>query len=282
MRRRASFALSLPERLVRALVATLSGGLKESAQLVLPRLVRRSKFYEVTAGNALRIAIELVGRVDSGKPGAAGATSAARLTIKKAAGNAVEFGSIAAFGFSPLWLLAGASDILSGSRVYLRALEDELAGAGILAEGAHFGSVDQLLGVLEGTSATTATLIDTPPIELRELRSSLGELRTQATSLPSLPELASLFEGLKRTASLEGSSLLEVSSGVGLAFLVSAKNISRDHLVAPYREDWKPLREEGFGAYAARVSIPYRDAVASHFDADRESWTEKGLGKLGM
>ena len=54
MKQRLSFALSLPERLIRAIVATLSGGLRESAQRVLARLVRRSKFYEVTAGNALR------------------------------------------------------------------------------------------------------------------------------------------------------------------------------------------------------------------------------------
>ena len=46
---------------------------------------------------------------------------------------------------------------------------------------------------------------------------------------------------------------------MGLAFLLSARQLGREHLVAPYREDWKPLREEGFAAYARRVSEPYRD-----------------------
>ena len=41
-------------------------------------------------------------------------------------GNAVELGSIAAFGFSPLWLLAAAADVTHGTRVYLDAFVREL------------------------------------------------------------------------------------------------------------------------------------------------------------
>jgi hypothetical protein len=71
-----------------------------------------------------------------------------------------------------------------------------------------------------------------------------------------------------------------VSEGIGLAFLVSARDLGRDHLVVPYREDWKPLRDEGFAAYARRVSGPYRRAVAEHFDTERPTWTERALGRL--
>src|SRR3954463_6809191 len=42
---RANFLVSLPERLVRSLVALVGGTLHETAQLVLPRLVRRSRLY---------------------------------------------------------------------------------------------------------------------------------------------------------------------------------------------------------------------------------------------
>ena len=57
-----------------------------------------------------------------------------RLAFRKGAGNAVELGAVVAFGFSPLWLLAGASDVLRGTRLYL----DELmatrdAGEGLAA-----------------------------------------------------------------------------------------------------------------------------------------------------
>jgi hypothetical protein len=67
---------------------------------------------------------------------------------------------------------------------------------------------------------------------------------------------------------------------MGLAFLLSARNVGREHLVTPYREDLRPLRKEGFAAYARRVAVPYRSAVAGHFDRGRESWTERGLKRI--
>ena len=84
--------------------------------------------------------------------------SAQEITKRKAAGNVVELGSIAAFGFSPLWLLAAASDVVHGSRVYLAAFVDELKRAGVLAEEREIGSVDELLETLESASGRTARL----------------------------------------------------------------------------------------------------------------------------
>jgi hypothetical protein len=48
----------------------------------------------------------------------------------------------------------------------------------------------------------------------------------------------------------------------------------------PYREDWEPLREEGFGAYARRIARPYGEAMAGHFDPQRPSWTERAFARL--
>ncbi|MEZ4501107.1 MAG: hypothetical protein R3C39_00570 [Dehalococcoidia bacterium] len=270
------YLVSLPERLVRAAFAGSGGAIRETSQLLLPRFARRSRLYEVTASNALRIATELIGGVEgSDRFVEAGAPSAGRVAAKKAAGNVVEFGSIAAFGFSPLWLLAGASDVLSGSRVFLRTLEDELANAGVLREGVRFGSVDQLIGAIEGASGQTAGLIDLPPLELSELKASLAELKGNASSLPSAKEMTALLNGLVETARLEQRSLLEVSSGVGFAFLASAKHLGRQHVVEAYREDWQPVRSEGFGAYAARIAAPYRAAMQGHFSPTRETHTER-------
>jgi hypothetical protein len=277
---RTRFLLSLPERTVRAAAAIVGGALHESFQLVLPRLVRRSRLYEASAKNLLRVAIELVGGVQAAAGPEPAAPGAGELALRKGAGNVVELGSIAAFGFSPLWLLAGASDVMRGSRVYLAALTEELKRAGVVAEDVEVTSVDELLGVLERGTGGTARLIDVPPLELQELRRSLAELRAEADALPSSEELASLFEGLRRTARAEDRSLLEVSTGVGLAFLLSAKNVSREHLVVPYGEDWQPLRREGFAAYARRVSAPYAEAVSGHFDPDRPTWTEKIVGRI--
>jgi hypothetical protein len=275
-RKRWRFLASVPERGVRAGAATLGGTLHESFELTLPRFVRRSRLYEATAKNLLRVVIELVGGVE-GSPTAEADAAAGEIAVRKGAGNIIELGSIAAFGFSPLWLLAAASDLTHGSRVYLATLTEELKAAGVLAEDVDPGSVDELLGVLENTSGDTARLIDLPPLELQELRASLVELRSHADSLPSPDELAALFAALRRTAAAEDRSLLEVSAGVGMAFLTSAKKVSSEHVAAPYREDWRPVRDEGVAAYARRVSRPYRLAVARHLDAQQHSRTERLL-----
>ena len=120
-------------------------------------------------------------------------------------------------------------------------------------------------------------MVDLPPLELAELRRSFAELRSSAAELPSPEELAALYEGLTRTAARERRSLLEVSSGMGLAFVMSARNLGREHLVVPYGEDLKPLRDEGFAAYSRRISEPYRAAIAGHFDPQKPSWTERAL-----
>ena len=258
-------------------MGALGGVIHESFQVLLPRFVRSSRLYEATAKNALRIAVEAVGRVE---PAETPDVSAQEITKRKAAGNVVELGSIAAFGFSPLWLLAAASDAVHGSRVYLAAFVDELKRAGVLAEERQIGSVDDLLAALESASGRTAGLIDIPPLELAELRSTLGEFRTDASGLPGPKELSSLYEGLRQEAARERGSLLEVSVGMGMAFLLSAKSVTNTHLAIPYREDWAPLRREGFAAYARRVGAPYARAVGGHFDPERPSWTERLLIKL--
>jgi hypothetical protein len=271
------YAISLPERAVRALVGTLGGLIHESAQVLLPRFVRTSRLYEATAKNALRIAVEAVGRVEPAEPQD---VSAEEITKRKAAGNLVELGSIAAFGFSPLWLLAAASDVVHGSRVYLASFVEELKRAGVLAEGRRIESVDELLEALENASGRTAGLIDIPPLELTQLRATLGQFRADASGLPTPKELASLYQGLREEAARERGSLLEVSVGMGMAFLLSARSVANTHLAIPYREDWAPLRREGFAAYARRVGAPYARAVAGHFDRKRPSWTERLLLKL--
>ena len=65
-----------------------------------------------------------------------------------------------------------------------------------------------------------------------------------------------------------------------MAFVTSARTISDRHVKVPYREDWEPLRDEGFAAYARRVSRPYGEAAASHFDPERRSYTERVLSRI--
>ena len=151
------FFASVPERTVRAGAAGLSSTLHESFELTQRSSAARAL---VAAKNLLRVLIELVGGVE-GSPTVEPGPGAGEIAKRKAAGNVVEVGSIFAFGFSPLWLLAAASDLTHGSRVYL-TLEDELKAAGVIDEDVDAHSVDELLGVLEGTSGGTARLVDIP------------------------------------------------------------------------------------------------------------------------
>lgn len=279
-RRLGRFVASIPERIVRSTAAVVGGALYETGALLLPRFIRRSRLYEATAKNLLRVAIEGVGGVQGAASLERSAPSAGELAKRKGAGNIVELGSIAAFGFSPLWLLAATSDLLHGSRVYLNALVAELKRTGVLAEDAEFGSVEELLEALERGTGRTARLIDIPPLELEELRASMEELRSDVESLPRPDELAAAYRGLVKTAERERRPLLEVSTGVGLAFLVSARNVGSKHVVAPYREDWKPMRREGFANYARRVAGPYARAAVGNFDRRRPTWTERLIGRV--
>jgi hypothetical protein len=278
---RTTLWLSMPERLARTIAAVAGGIVHETATLVLPRLVRRSRLYEATAKNLLRITVELVGGVEASAPTTTEVEpDPGRLAVRKGAGNVVELGSIAAFGFSPLWLLAAAADVTHGSRIYLDTFVSELKRRGVLEPETSFETVDDLLASLEGVSGTGARLIDIPPLEVEALKRSLAELRRDTSGLPTPRELAGLLEGLRRTAADERRTLLEVSVGVGLAFFNSARHVGRQHLLDPYREDLRPVKREGFGAYAARVSQRYAEAVARHFDLSEPSLTERGLEQL--
>jgi hypothetical protein len=279
-RRSGRFVASLPERVLRSAAAVVGGAVYETGALVLPRFIRRSRLYEATAKNLLRVMIEGVGGVQDAPSLEPSAPPPRELAKRKGAGNVVELGSIAAFGFSPLWLLAAASDLLHGSRVYLNALVEELKRAGVVAEDAEFRSVEELLETLERGTGRSARLIDVPPLELAELRVSIDELRADVGALPTPEELATAYRGLVRTAQRERRPLLEVSTGVGMAFLTSARRVGREHVVLPYREDWRPLRREGFGAYARRVAGPYARAAAGHFDPRRPTWTERLIGRV--
>jgi aconitate hydratase len=277
------FLVSLPERLVRALAALTGGTIHETAELLLPRLVRRSRLYEATAKNLLRITVELVGGVERPRQEIADEfePSPRKLVVRKGAGNAVELGSIFAFGFSPLWLLAAAADVTHGTRVYLDALVAELKEAGVVAKDAELASVDDLLAALEGASGTTARLIDIPPLEVEALRQSLSDLRENAEGLPTPAELSAAYAGLVREANREKRSLLEVSVGMGLAFFNSARKVGRQHVLDPYTEDLRPVRDEGFASYALRVGRPYAQAVLRHVDPRRPTLTDRGIERLG-
>ncbi len=277
------YVASLPERLPRAAAAGLGGVVYEGTVLLLPEWTRRSQLYQALLGRWLRIAIEWVGGVE-GEVLATESMSAGRLTVRKFAGNVVEFSSIFTVGFSPLWMLAAASDLIDGAQVYLDALTGELKRLGVLPPDQEFTSVDGLMETLGGVSNVLARAIDIPPLARDELQSSILEmneswqaLRASAGGLPSAAELSAIGQQMQETAEREQIPLWLVSSLLGLGALQAGVKLGQVHIFDYYRQALGEMQDDGIAAYMRRVSKPYLDVAAVHLDPGRTSYTEYAL-----
>lgn len=272
------YLASLPERAGRAGAALLGGAVYQLSETALPEFVRRSKLYEATVARLLRITIELLGDVHGVYPD--NPMTVQELTIRKAAGNVVEFASVVVAGWSPLWLLAGASDAIGGSKVYLRALVEELERIGLLLPHTDISSFEELLSRLEETSGVLADAVDVPPLNVNDLRASWRALQSQATDLPSPEGLASIFAGLQEAARQEGRSLLEVSTLVGLGAARAGIRLGDVYVFDYYRRALRSIAEEGLLAFLRRISSPYLERAGKHFDPAAPTYTERLLELL--
>jgi hypothetical protein len=276
MRRRIPrYVISLPERMTRAAIALVGGAVYETSNVALPRALRESKLYQVTIDRLLRILIEWVGDVRDVYQDEE--TSVQELAARKFTGNVLEVASIFAVGFSPLWLLAAASDVMGGSKAYLRALVDELEAAGHLPQDTDVASYEELLSRLETGSGVLADAIDIPPMSLQEARASFDALRRQASDLPPAEDLATLFQEMQATARREGRSLADVSAALGLAAAKAGLEMGNAHVFDFYRDALGAIREEGLLRFLRRVATPYVSRAGRHFDPNVTTYTDRFL-----
>jgi hypothetical protein len=258
-----SYLASLPERTARAGAALAGGLVYEVSEVVLPDAVRRSKLYQAIVVRLLRITIELVGGVEGVYP--TEEMPARELLVRKTAGNAVELASFMAVGWSPVWLLAGASDLVGGSKVYLRALVTELRDAGVISTKDDTSSFEELLSALEGTSGVLADTVDVPPLNVAGVRTSWQELQTQAAELPDAAGLEKIFAELQSAARQEDRSILEISSIVALGAVHAGVKLGNVHIFDYYRSALRMIVEEGLLSFLQRTSTPYLRRAGSHF-----------------
>ncbi|GAJ06265.1 unnamed protein product, partial [marine sediment metagenome] len=129
--RRLGYAISLPERTIRAFAASAGGLVYESTEVLLPGWLRRSRFYQGLIADLLRIVIELVGGVRGVLPPRD--IGVQELTMRKAASTGIGL----AGGWFPLWLFAVAADLTGGTRTYLHVLVSELKRDDVLHEDAE-------------------------------------------------------------------------------------------------------------------------------------------------
>ncbi|MBA3450636.1 MAG: hypothetical protein H0T18_05430 [Chloroflexia bacterium] len=269
------YLASLPERMARAAVALVGGVVYETSNVALPRAVREAKLYQVTIDRLLRIMIEWVGDVrdvygDEETP-------VQELAARKFTGNVMEWASIFAVGFSPLWILAAASDVMGGSKAYLRALVTELEAAGQLPADSDVASYEDLLSRLETGSGVLADAIDIPPLTLHDARASLDALRRQASDLPPAEDLATLFREMQSIAQREGRSLTDVSAALAVAAVKAGVEMGNVHVFDFYRDALGAIQEEGLLRFLRRVATPYVSRAGRHFDPRAGTYTERLL-----
>jgi hypothetical protein len=269
------YLVSLPERMTRAAIAIVGGAVYETSNIALPRALRESKLYQVTIDRLLRILIEGVGDVRDVYRDEV--TPVQELAARKFTGNVLEVASIFAVGFSPLWVLAAASDVMGGSKAYLRALVEELEAAGHLPQDTDIASYEELLSRLETGSGVMADAIDIPPMSMQEARVSLDALRRQASDLPPAEDLAMLFREMQATAQREGRSLTDVSAALGLAAAKAGLEMGNVHVFDFYRDALGAIREEGLLRFLRRVATPYVSRAGSHFDPNVTTYTDRFL-----
>ena len=280
------YAYSLPERIARAVAAAVGGATYETARLLLPRFVRGSKLYEVTAKNLLRDRDRGRGRREGGpEPRGARRRPPASSPCARSPGNVVELGSIAAFGFSPLWLLAGASDVAARlARVPRLARPRAEAGAGARVRTWTVGSVDDLLGVLEGGSGH-----DGAPHRHPAARAGRAARDRSPSSERAPEELPSAGRSSRRSTKASAArprrrsrSLLEVSTGRRARLpALGDPLVGRDHVAGPYARGLAS-RSGGRVRRATRgaSSAPYGRAVASTSTASARPTPSGLLGRL--
>jgi hypothetical protein len=292
------YLLSLPERVLRSATGLTAGLLRELSDVAIPRSVRRTRLYFNLVDSTLRFLIEQVGEVEGAYP--ADTKLAEDFALRRAAGNGIEMVGILAFRASPVWVMAALADLSGAGRHLVREIARELQRNQLLEPDTTFETVDQILNGLEDFSARTATTINTPPLDVGELRKEWNALRQDAARIPT-PAIGSLEEfwrELSEEARRQQRSIFVVSSVMTLAALATLPErllwLSRsatvaarhtgvllgDALLSHYRATLGAIHQEGLLAYWTRQYKPYLKAAARQFALQRRSATERFFERL--
>ena len=294
------YLLSVPERVVRALVGLAAGVTREVGEVALPAAVRRGQLYQNLVDTTLRFLIEEVG---GGKASIDNAALPDNFLARRAAGNAVELLGIVAFRASPVWILAALADVSGLGRQLIPEIADELKSQGLLDPATTFTALDEVLDGLERTSSHLAATINTPPLDVAGLRKDLHEIRTQTrklkgANLPSADAIGRSWTELKEEAARQQQSIFRTSSVMAISaarsFPVGVRWFSASVaagakrtgavwgavLLDHYRETLLEMRQTGYLAYSWRQLAPYIAASAGQFAPAHPTITERIVRRI--
>lgn len=293
-----NFLLSLPERGVRSVTALAGGLVRELGEVSIPQTIRRGQLYRNLVDGTVRFLVEQVGQVKGVYP--AEEKLSDDFLVRRAAGNGIELAGILAFRASPVWVLAALADASGAGRYLLREITASLKNEGLLDRAAEFTTVDDMLDGLEASAGRLASTVNTPPLDMSELRQEWAALRRDLSKisprqLPSMEALRTLWSDINEEAQKENRSVFQVSSLMAMSAInnvpekarwlsASTRTAARKAgatvaavLLQDYRTTLKQIRETGYIRYAARQFRPYLSAAVAQFSPRRTSLTERLL-----
>jgi hypothetical protein len=304
---RLRYALSLPERTVRAGSAAVAGTIREGAALLAPQAIQNSKTYTVMVKQTLDFLTEDIGGVakpqlpaTAGNENAVATPAADNFVARKSIGNFVDMASLATLHVSPLLLLATVSDIAYGSQTFLRELADELKRDGVIDEQSTIHHIEDLLAAVASATRLTAGAFDTPPLSVDGLRETIDQTREALRTIDParvIPqsEINRVWSEMRELAKRDGVSPLAISGAMTLYTLSSMHTVARGalsgvrvagrlfdrHVIDHYEAAIGEIRSRGVYSVLRDASGPYIDAVWQNFSAGRSTVTEDLLtGRL--
>ncbi|HNY39679.1 MAG TPA: hypothetical protein PKJ41_04770 [Bryobacteraceae bacterium] len=293
------YIVSLPERVVRSASALAGGLLHEIGEATLPPAVRKSRLYRSMVEAILRFLIEQVGQVEGVFP--AEGKLAEDFLLRRTAGNGIELIGVLTFRASPVWVLAALADLSGAGAHVIRDIGESLKKEGLLAADAAPASMEEMLAGLESVAGRTAEAINTPPLDVAELRCEWDAIRREWFALPAhklIPaeRIESIWRRISATAGSAHRSPFDLSSLLALSALTKlperfvwfgrstkvaasrAAGLFTEQVLDHYTQTLDSIGRQGLTQWWAAEFRPYLAAAASQFSPGRRAWSERALG----
>ena len=278
------YALSLPERLLRSGLGLLSGAVKQTGELLLPKAFRDSETYSTFITQSLDFLIAECG--DLADPSE---TTKDQYIARKAVGNFIELASYRMLPISPALFLAIVADTAYGSKVYIEAVAKELKADGLIREDARVESTSDLLAAVNSAAADAAKALETPPLNAEEFQATVKSVRQSFAGVEGQAKLTraqvdDLWNDFVTTAKATDQSLLTVSTVAAMnlkdAFMPmmatstrATKAVFEESFLRETKENLAHIRQVGFYSAVRENCRPYTANVHRIFGAQKNTVT---------
>jgi hypothetical protein len=285
------YSVTVPERVLRSTVGVAAGAATETASLLVPQAFQSAKTYQLVVKNALGFLARDIGGVKS--DGDSEETQD-DFVARKAVGNFVDLAGLATLHVSPVWLLAIVSDVAYGTKAYVVELAEELKQQGLIDEQSVINNVDDVLAAIQNASGEAASLFDTPPLSVDQLKKTLNSTKeslasADVTTLLPEAEIKNYWNEMREVANKEHVSLLGVSGAMTMATLSKVSTVSKGvltgvqvvggivnrEIIGHYVSSLHIIQQRGLFIVLNETSAPYVEAVWNNFSDDRSTWTEE-------